>query len=128
MGALETKDFALYVEAWRERLGRRHGEHQARTQHLRDVAEACAHRLVQEFGARKVYLFGSLLEQSLVHDRSDIDLAVEGLDGKLYFEALSDLWALLPPWAELDLVPLERAHVGLAERVRSEGVLLDAAA
>jgi len=35
---------------------------------------------------------------------------------------------LLPAGAELDLVMLERAWPGLAERVRREGVLLDVAA
>ena len=83
---------------------------------------------MQDFGARKVYLFGSLVDESLVHDRSDIDLAVEGLDVKLYWEALSALWALLPEGAELDLVPLESAWPSLAERVRAEGELLDVAA
>ncbi len=99
-----------------------------RAQHLREIAHACARRLVQDFGASKVYLFGSLLEEDLVHHRSDIDLAVEGLEGKLYFKALSEVWALLPAGAELDLVLLERAWPGLAERVRREGVLLDDAA
>jgi predicted nucleotidyltransferase len=83
---------------------------------------------VQEFGASKVYLFGSLVDESLVHDRSDIDLAVEGLDVKLYWEALSVLWALLPEGVELDLVPLESAWPSLAERVRAEGELLHVSA
>ena len=128
MGTQETRDFGQYVEAWRERVARRQSEQQAWAKHLREVAHACARRLVQDFGARKVYLFGSLLEQDLVHDRSDIDLAVEGLEGTLYFKALRDVWRLLPPGVELDLVLLEQARPGLAGRVRTEGVLLDAAA
>jgi predicted nucleotidyltransferase len=83
---------------------------------------------VQDFGASRVYLFGSLLEDGVVHDRSDIDLAVEGLDGRLYFKALRDVWSLLPAGVELDLVLLESSWPGLAERVESEGVVLDAAA
>jgi predicted nucleotidyltransferase len=84
--------------------------------------------LVQDFGASRVYLFGSLLEDDVVHDRSDIDLAVEGLDGRLYFKALRVVWSLLPAGVELDLVLLESSWPGLAERVKTEGVLLDAAA
>ena len=34
---------------------------------------------------------------------------------------------LLPVGVELDLVPLEQARPGLAERVKAEGVLLDGA-
>ncbi len=124
----EHRDFDQYVDAWRERLARQQSEQHLRAQRLREVARSCARLLVQGFGARKVYLFGSLLDQDLVHDRSDIDLAVEGLEGKLYFTALRDACRLLPPGIELDLVPLEQARLGLAGRVRTEGVLLDAAA
>ena len=73
-------------------------------------------------------MFGSLLDGSLVHKRSDIDLAVEGLDGEVYFKALRELGMLLPEGVGLDLVPLEDAWPELAERVRMEGVLLDVAA
>jgi len=128
MAERERQDFQEYIETWRERLARQETARQVRTQHLRGVADACARRLIQDFGASKVYLFGSLLEKDLVHDRSDIDLAVEGLEGTLYFKALRAVWDLLPAGVELDLVLLERAWPGLAERVRKEGVLLDAAA
>ena len=128
MKAQETQAFGEYVEAWRERLARQVSEQQMWAQHLREIAQSCAEHLVQDFGASKVYLFGSLLEDDLIHDRSDIDLAVEGLEGKLYFKALRDMWELLPAGVELDLVLLESSWPGLAERVKTEGVLLDAAA
>jgi predicted nucleotidyltransferase len=75
------RDFSEYVDAWRIRLARRELERRIRVQQLREVAQACARRLVQDFGAREVYLFGSLLDEELAHERSDIDLAVEGLGG-----------------------------------------------
>jgi predicted nucleotidyltransferase len=127
MGDLDQKDLSEYVDAWRTRLARRESERRIRVQQLREVARTCARRLVQDFGAREVYLFGSLLDAELTHERSDIDLAVEGLEGKLYFKALSAVWELLPVGVELDLVPLEQARPGLAERVKAEGVLLDGA-
>lgn len=122
------KEYRTYVEAWRKRLAREESERRMRAKQLRELAQACAHRLVQDFSARKVYLFGSLLREDIVHSRSDIDLAVEGLESARYFEALSALWKLLPAGVELDLVPLEEAKSGLAERVRAEGELLGAAA
>lgn len=120
--------FSKYVRAWRIRLKQRENRKRDELQRLRGVARACARCLVRDFGARRVYLFGSLLDEELVHDGSDIDLAVEGLEGRLYFRALSEVWKLLPPGVELDLVLLEQAWPGLAERVKAEGVLLDAAA
>jgi predicted nucleotidyltransferase len=128
MRAQETRAFEEYIEAWRRRLAREASEQQHQARRLRGVAQACAQRLVQDFGARKVYLFGSLLQDDLVLDRSDIDLIVEGLEGRLYFKALQELRRLLPAGVELDLVLLESSWPGLAERVKTEGVLLDAAA
>jgi len=128
MEARKPQDFGEYVKAWRERLAKQQGEQRMRAQELRQVARTCARRLVQDFGASKVYLFGSLVEEKVIHDRSDIDLAVEGLEGRLYFKALRELWRLLPEGGELDLVLLEQAWPDLAGRVTTEGVLLDAAA
>jgi len=125
------EDYSEYVEAWRKRLAQEESERRMWAMQLRPhpaLAQACARRLIQDFGASKVYLFGSLLREDVVHARSDIDLAVEGLEGDSYFEALSALWKLLPAGVELDLVPLEEAWPGLAERVRAEGELLDVAA
>jgi predicted nucleotidyltransferase len=126
MGYQEQSDYREYVEAWRRRLARQEARKQARVQELRQVARSCARRLVREFGAKRVYLLGSLLDEEWVHDRSDIDLAVEGLEGGVYFKALASVWELLPAGVELDLVLLERAWPGLARQVESEGMLLDA--
>jgi predicted nucleotidyltransferase len=128
MDEQEREDFREYIDAWRVRLARQQSERRMRARQLREVAQACARHLVKELGASRVYLFGSLLEEDFVHDRSDIDLAVEGLPGSLYFRALRDADKLLPEGVELDLVLLEGAWPSLAERVRTEGVLLDAAA
>lgn len=118
-------DYSLYVQRWRERLAQQEKEQKVRAERLREVARACARHLVQNFRAKRVYLFGSLLADDLVQERSDIDLAVEGLDKSLYFRALADLYSLLPPGVELDLVPLESARPDLAEQITSEGILLD---
>jgi len=128
MLARESQDLGPYVAAWRERLARQERERQKWAHELRQVARACARCLVQDFGASKVYLFGSLTAEDQVHDRSDIDLAVEGLEGRLYFKALRDVWQHLPAGVELDLVLLEQAWPSLVERVKTEGVLLDVAA
>lgn len=123
----ETDDLYEYVDAWRNRLAEKEAQRQMQAAHLREVARACAQRLVEDFGASKVYLFGSLKQENLVHNRSDIDLAVEGLSAERYFEALSEMWALLPQGVELDLVRLERAWPSLLKRIEAEGELLDAA-
>jgi predicted nucleotidyltransferase len=74
-------DYQEYIQAWRKRWAREEQDRLDRAEQLRRVARECARRLVQDYNAERVYLFGSLLSDDRVHDRSDIDLAVEGLDG-----------------------------------------------
>jgi predicted nucleotidyltransferase len=83
-------------------------------------AQACAELLKSSFGARRVIPFGSLVGQGLWHDRSDIDLAVEGLSPADYFRALSTCWELLPQGIKLDLEPLEEPRPELRARILGE--------
>ncbi|HXF38138.1 MAG TPA: nucleotidyltransferase domain-containing protein [Blastocatellia bacterium] len=88
-------------------------------------AEACSRLLKERFGARQVYVVGSLAGQSPWHSRSDIDLAVEGLAPEEYFPALSALWELLPEGLDLDLITLENAPPEIARRITGETVRTD---
>jgi uncharacterized protein len=74
--------------------------------------------LVDRHGARRVWLFGSLVAGQPTAD-SDVDLAVEGLPSAAYFNALADLMALFH--GPVDPVRLEEASESLRDRVRSEG-------
>jgi len=120
-------DVTPYVAAWRER---RQLEREQLTQRLqvgRKAAIRCAEFLAERYAVRRVYLFGSMLGNTLVHQRSDIDLAIVGLPPEQYVRALADIWDLLPPGFEVDLVPLEDAFPEMIERIRIEGeVLYDA--
>ncbi len=111
-----------YRRAWQRRWRAAERERQERTHLAVQAAEACARLLVERYGARRVYLFGSLATGRAGHACSDIDLAAEGLGrGRVYWRALAQLWARLPPGIELDLVPLEDADPELAERILKEG-------
>lgn len=90
-----------------------------RRRQARAAAEACARVLKEQFGAREVYIFGSLTGQGPWHSRSDIDLAVEGLAPEQYIAALSALWQLLPDGMDLDLI----ARAGNLRRSYFRGVL-----
>ncbi|MBA2320712.1 MAG: nucleotidyltransferase domain-containing protein [Deltaproteobacteria bacterium] len=77
--------------------------------------------LLRARGASDVWLFGSMAWGG-VHAASDVDLAVQGLSGAAYDEALAELPALLG--AEAHLVRLETAPVTLVTLVREHGVSL----
>lgn len=78
--------------------------------------------LKERFGARRVILFGSLAGQGPWHDRSDIDLAVEGIAPEEFFRAYSACWDLVTRDLSiaLDLVPLEDAYPEMRARILGE--------
>lgn len=124
-GEAMNKEYAEYRRAWQRRWREAREQDRKRTEKLREVALVCARLLVDRFGAERVYLFGSLARGHRLHKRSDIDLAVEGLaPGRVYWRALSQLWELLLPGVDLDLVPLEDAHPELVDLIHREGELL----
>ena len=84
------------------------------------AAQECIRVLKEKFDAREAYVFGSLRGDSPWHERSDVDIAVEGLAPGRYIDALVDLYELLPEGMELDLVPLERAVPELAALAKGE--------
>jgi predicted nucleotidyltransferase len=66
-------------------------------------------------GAQKVWLFGSVARGRPQDERSDIDLAVEGLPGNLFFRMLGELDQLLH--CPVDLVEMETASHLLRENI-----------
>ena len=77
-----------------------------------------AREVLVAYGARRVWLFGSLAAGHPKPD-SDVDLAAEGLPAGVYFKALADLMGLFQ--APVDLVRWEDAPESLRDRVVSEG-------
>jgi predicted nucleotidyltransferase len=84
-----------------------------------------AARLLRTRGARRIWLFGSMLPGGSPHPASDVDLAVEGLPPVGLMRTLLDLEALLG--AEVDLVSLNEAGESLRARIVAEGLELDVA-
>ena len=71
-------EFDSYIRAHRERRAAAAAEAVVRAREARAAAEAAARRIGERLGVRRVVLFGSLV-RGRFHDRSDIDLAIEGL-------------------------------------------------
>ena len=87
------------------------------------TAERCAKFLMENYKVKKIFLVGSLV-RGVFHERSDIDLVVEGIPEKLYIKALTDLYDLLLPSMELNLIPFEDAFDTLKEETLKKGRLL----
>ena len=84
------------------------------------LAERCAETLRNEFQARRVIPFGSVRGDAPWRADSDIDLAVEGVPGELFFHAWSAVERTLPRGVGLDLVDLETASPELRARILEE--------
>lgn len=80
----------------------------------------CIDLLRAHFGVRRAVVLGSLAGHSPWHERSDIDIAVEGLAPERYFEALRACWDLLPEGMELHLVTMESAPPHLRSQILEE--------
>ncbi|GAC1537050.1 MAG: hypothetical protein NVS3B10_01290 [Polyangiales bacterium] len=96
----------------------------ARHTALRAGAARAAALLVARLGATEVVLFGSVA-RGVVHERSDVDLAVWGVDAERLAEAVALGAAEVD--ARVDLVDMERAPGSLVRRVALEGQVLASA-
>jgi hypothetical protein len=108
------------IAGWRRREAERRERAEARAKEMRAKLPE-ARRLLESHGARKVILFGSLARGD-VTERSDVDLAVEGVRALEYFTALAELVGLFD--SPVDLVELETAGDSIKARVAHEGIPL----
>lgn len=117
------KGIESYKAAWQKRFKEDEERLKRKAEQAKKTVIEMSRVLVEKFGAKRVWLFGSLIE-GFFWKGSDIDLAVEGLSSEVYFAALSEIWGLLPSAMELDLIPLEDAYESLRERILKKGELL----
>ena len=87
------------------------------------AARRCAQILREQFGAKRVVLFGSLLNHEEMSWRSDIDLAVWGLPKNDYFRAVSQMLVVEPEF-DVDLVEIQNAKPHILKAIEAEGVEL----
>lgn len=87
--------YVEYLAGWQERARRAETEGQKRGELGRALAQRCAALLAAEFGARNVWLFGSMVGGQ-VGPHSDVHLLVEGVSPEDFFRA----WARCEQEAE----------------------------
>lgn len=88
-----------------------------------ELARRAARLLKDQHGVQQVALFGSLARGHGFHSRSDVDLAVWGLNEKAFYRLVSQLQDL-EPGIEVDLVMAEDMSPALIDAVEREGILL----
>lgn len=115
-------EVAEYRRHWRERTAREAARRRELASRARAEARRAAHVLVREFGASRVYLFGSLAQEGWFHERSDVDLAVEGIASERFFKA----WAASGAHSDvpIELVDLDEVGEPMRKLILEYGELL----
>jgi predicted nucleotidyltransferase len=117
------EEMAIYRATARHREEQERQEQERRAREAWEVAQRAAVLLKSRFDVQRVILFGSLARRDLFHQRSDIDLAVEGITSRDFWRAWSALDTLGREW-EIDLVGVETASLSLRSTIEREGVEL----
>lgn len=118
---IPAEEMAIYRATARQRQLVDHQQLAARYHRAWDLARQAAGALRERFGVIRVMVFGSLVKEELFHGRSDIDLAVWGMDEKEYYRAVAHLLTLDPD-ITVDLIMVEDAPDSLRECIENEGV------
>jgi predicted nucleotidyltransferase len=109
------------LEYWRHRCLQQQIHHQQLAQQARTDLEKIVSLLVQQFGATRIILFGSLVKGTF-GEGSDIDLAVAGISPNQFFAAMSALNQIGQFW--VDLKPLENLEPYFLNKVIKTGECL----
>lgn len=117
----QHSEYAPYIAGLVARERQRRRRLHRRALQAMEAARQAAALLRQHYKVTRVRVFGSVLRPERFHERSDIDLAVEGLPAEAYLRA----WALLNGPGiefEIDLVTPEECRPAIWESVEREGV------
>ncbi len=87
------------------------------------LARKAAKLLKSEFGAEKVFVFGSLLHESSFTLWSDIDLSASGIAADKFYSAVAAVTDLSPS-IKIDLIDFECCRSSLKEAILKDGVQL----
>lgn len=107
-------------EAIRRRKSAENFELSKRRRRAMMAARTAADLLREEFGAKDVFVFGSLARRGEFTPWSDVDLAAFGIPPSRFFEAVGAVIGLSSEF-KLDLIDIETCPDSLREAIETEG-------
>ena len=84
-------------------------------------AKKAADMLKIKFDAKKVYVFGSLVDKSRFNMNSDIDLAEQGIPDEKFYAAVGAVTRLITNF-KVDLVDIDFCRKSLKKSIKREGI------
>jgi predicted nucleotidyltransferase len=115
-------DLSSYVKHYLEETKKEKKETNKLYSRLNRKARKTAKMLGPKYCLKKIYLFGSLIDRDTFYIKSDIDLAVEGLNSEEYLDLWGDLERNLQH--SFDLVNLDRAKQRLKSHILKDGAII----
>ena len=117
---LKREDYMIFKEVLEKREAE---EIESIRSDAMERAKKVAAFLKEKYGAKRVILFGSIVKSSYLHERSDIDLLVEGIKSEDFLRAGADAWKISGPF-DVDIIPAEIAHKNILKKALKEGIEL----
>ena len=122
-----NEDFGVDLDQVRAFLADKERRRRARIDERYAQATRDARTIVSEIAAdvnpRRIYQWGSLLDRKRFSEISDLDIAVEGLNGPAEFFHVLGI-AMNATALPVDVVELEKVPADVAERIRRTGALV----
>lgn len=87
-------------------------------------ARSIAKILKDKYDAETVIVFGSLLDKQRFHKKSDIDLAVMGINDKKFYKAYGEITAKFTG-INIDLVDVKDCEKSLLTVIEKEGIKIE---
>lgn len=118
---LTPKEWQSYHPTVASEKGSNPASHSREIKQLLDRTRKLGQRVKEDFGAKRVLLFGSLARQADFQPDSDIDLAVEGLHGSQYWE----VWRVAEeyfPERQVEVVEIETASQTMRQMIEKYGI------
>jgi uncharacterized protein len=94
---------------------------QTRWDQMQQLAQLAAQILKEEYGAKRVVLFGSGIQPTALTQWSDIDLAAWGLPAQRYFAAVAAVTSLSEEF-RIDLIDPESCSQSLLMTIERDGI------
>ena len=121
------EDFGVDLDQVREFLADKEQRRRARVDERFARATRDARAIVSEIAIqvnpRRIYQWGSLLDRRHFSEISDLDIAVEGLNGPAEFFQVLGI-AMNGTTLPVDVVELEKVPVDVAQRIRTRGLMV----
>ncbi len=110
-----------YVKGWRERIKKEQQQISKRFNDARKTIPIII-EILKKYNIEQIILFGSICDRDHFSQRSDIDIAVVGLENRFFFKVYGEL--MMKVDFEIDLKPFEQLDQLIKNQIFENGEII----